>query len=123
MPGLDDPERVKELIKGQSKLELKAVEGSLYKTREEALAAIGGNESGDKEVFEINEKRTGGSPIQGFYVVQRSPVINGADLRNAQGVPNGQGLATRSFFSLSHLARRSWASGRGKISASCWPLF
>jgi preprotein translocase subunit SecD len=98
MPGLDNPERVKELIQGESRLELKPVEGSLYKTREEALAALGGNTASDKEVLEINEKRVGANSIQGFYIVDKAPLITGIDLRNAQGVPNGQGLGYKITF-------------------------
>jgi preprotein translocase subunit SecD len=99
MPGLDNPDRVKDLIKGTSKLELKAVEGPLYKTKEEAEAAIAG--ASDKEAIEINEKRTDGTSTQtGWYVVGKAPIISGADLRNAQGVPNGQGLGYKVNFQL-----------------------
>jgi preprotein translocase subunit SecD len=99
MPGLDNPERVKGLIQGTSKLELKAVEGPLYKTKEEAEAAIAG--ASDKEVLEINERRADGTSSQsGWYVVEKAPIISGADLRNAQGVPNGQGLGYKVNFQL-----------------------
>ncbi|MBI1764929.1 MAG: protein translocase subunit SecD [Acidobacteria bacterium] len=99
MPGLDNPDRVKELIKGQSKLELKAVVGTLYKTKEEAEAAIAG--ATDKEAVEINEKRNdGSSAMNGWYVVEKIPIVSGIDLRNAQGVPNGQGLGYKVNFQL-----------------------
>ena len=99
MPGLDNPERVKDLIKGESKLELKAVVGSLHKTKEEAEASIAG--ATDKEAVEINEKRADGtSSMNGWYVVEKTPVISGIDLRNAQGVPNGQGLGYKVNFQL-----------------------
>src|SRR5262249_249093 len=44
MPGIDDPERVKKLIQGQSKLEIRAVAsfGQRFATREEAEAALAG---------------------------------------------------------------------------------
>lgn len=99
MPGLDNPDRVKDLIKGDAKLELKAVVGTLYKTKEEAEATIAG--AGDKEALEINEKRTDGtSSMNGWYVVEKTPVVTGLDLRNAQGVPNGQGLGYKINFQL-----------------------
>lgn len=99
MPGLDNPDRVKELIRGESKLELKAVVGTLYKTKEEAEAAIAG--ASDKEALEINEKRTDGtSSVNGWYVVEKTPIVSGIDLRNAQGVPNGQGLGYKVNFQL-----------------------
>ncbi len=99
MPGLDNPDRVKELIKGTSKLELKAVVGTLYKTKEEAEASIAG--ATDKEAIEINEKRNDGtSAMNGWYVVEKIPIVSGIDLRNAQGVPNGQGLGYKVNFQL-----------------------
>jgi preprotein translocase subunit SecD len=101
MPGVDNPERVKELIKGEARLELKAVvpPGTLYRTREEAVASLGGTVPPDREVLSINEKRAGGSSFEGFYVVEKTPVITGADLRDARGVPAQQGGGYRVVFS------------------------
>src|SRR5215831_9987817 len=53
MPGVDNPERVKELIKGESKLEIRAVSGKKYATRAEAEATLAG--AADKEVLPYNE--------------------------------------------------------------------
>jgi preprotein translocase subunit SecD len=96
MPGVDNPERVKALIKGDSKLELKAVEGQIYPTYEAALAALGGTLPGDKEILPVQEKASANAPAgtppqTGFYVVEKTPIVTGTDLRNAQGVPSSQG--------------------------------
>lgn len=100
MPGVDNPERVKELIKGGTILELKAVvpPGQLYRTKEEALATITGQ--GDKEVLEISEPRQGKSPFQGWYIVEKKSVVTGNDLRNAQGIPAQTGAGYNVQFSL-----------------------
>ena len=104
MPGVDDPERVKELIKGEARLELKAVvpPGTLYRTEEEAKASLGGAVPQDKMILEINEKRSGGGTgsIAGYHVVDRTPVVTGIDLRDARGVPAQQGLGWRVSFNL-----------------------
>ena len=102
MPGVDNPERVKELIKGESKLELKAVvpPGTLYKTKEEALASLGGTLPGDRDILHISERRAGGSTFEGYYIVEKTPVISGADLRDARGVPAQQGAGYRVVFSV-----------------------
>ncbi len=104
MPGVDDPERVKELIKGEARLELKAVvaPGTLYKTEDEAKASLGGTVPPDKSILEINEKRGGGGSggIAGYYVVEKTPVVTGIDLRDARGVPAQQGLGWRVAFNL-----------------------
>jgi preprotein translocase subunit SecD len=100
MPGIDDPERVKALIKGQSKLEIRAVSGfgQKYATRAEAESALAG--ATDKEVLPYNEKRGDGSADTGFYVVEKAPVISGGDLRNARGVQSQQGFGFEVAFDL-----------------------
>ncbi len=100
MPGVDDPERVKKLIQGGTKLELMAVvpPGQLYRTKEEALATMTGQT--DKEVIEISEPRQGRSPLQGWYIVEKKPVVTGNDLRNAQGIPAQAGAGYNVQFSL-----------------------
>jgi preprotein translocase subunit SecD len=100
MPGIDDPERVKKLIQGQSKLEIRAVSsyGQKYATRAEAEATLAG--ATDKEVLPYNEKRGDGSADTGFYVVEKVPVITGADLRNARGIQSQQGFGYEVAFDL-----------------------
>ena len=106
MPGVDNPERVKELIKGQSKLELKSVEGSIYPTREAAQAAVGGAEPSDKQILPVKPKKSAATATtttpaeQGFYVVEKTPIVAGADLRNAQAIPNQQGIGYQINFQL-----------------------
>src|SRR5262245_3807021 len=100
MPGIDDPERVKKLIQGQSKLEIRAVSGygQKYATRAEAEATLAG--ATDKEVLPYSEKRRDGNADTGFYVVEKVPVITGADLRNARGVQSQQGFGFEVAFDL-----------------------
>ncbi|MEY4167014.1 MAG: hypothetical protein RIR52_838 [Acidobacteriota bacterium] len=102
MPGVDNPERVKELIKGQAVLELKAVvpPGTLYPNSDEAIAALGGAIPSDREVLPYNEVRSDGGVFSGFHVVEKTPVITGADLRDARGVPGQSGPGYRVSFSL-----------------------
>ena len=100
MPGIDDPERVKKLIQGESKLEIRAVSGygQKYATMAEAEAALAG--ATEKEVLPYNEKRGDGSADTGFYVVDKVPVITGADLRTARGVQSQQGFGYEVAFDL-----------------------
>lgn len=93
MPGVDNPERVKELIKGDSRLEIRAVDGGQnpqrFETLEQAQAALG--TATDKEVLPYRASRGDGSPETGYYIVQKTAVIDGNDMRDARGVPNQQG--------------------------------
>jgi preprotein translocase subunit SecD len=100
MPGIDDPERVKKLIQGESKLEIRAVAdfGQKHATRAEAEASLAG--ATDKDVLPYNEKRGDGRADTGFYVVEKVPVITGADLRSARGVQSQQGFGYEVAFDL-----------------------
>jgi preprotein translocase subunit SecD len=103
MPGVDNPDRVKELIKGEAQLELKAVvpPGTLYKSEEEAKAALGAEVPSDRQILRINEARAAGAgSIDGYYIVERTPIVTGIDLRDARGVPAQQGFGWRIAFNL-----------------------
>jgi preprotein translocase subunit SecD len=102
MPGVDDPQRVKELIKGEARLELKAVVPGtqLFSTMEEAVASLGGTIPSDRQVLPISEKRSDGTTIQGYYIVEKTPIISGNELRDARGIPAQQGLGYHVSFSV-----------------------
>lgn len=82
LPGVDDPARVKELIGTAAVLEITDVKDGPYPTREAALAQHGG-------VLPLNTKVVralprGGSDVEQWYLVSRSPVITGREMRNAR---------------------------------------
>ncbi len=96
MPGVDDPERVKVVLKVDSKLELKAVAPGtqLYPTEEAANATIVGDPS--KQVLKLVEDRSslGRDPRparEGYHIVEKTPIVSGLDLRNASARPGTQG--------------------------------
>ena len=73
MPGVDDPERVKELIGAEARLEIRAVAppAQKYDTREEAEIALAG--ATDKEVLKYSEKRGDGTADEGFLYSPKKP--------------------------------------------------
>ena len=99
MPGISDPERVKELLKAESRLELVHVVGppspnptQTFNTREEALESLGGTVPANKKVLpysERDEPTTGGSTDttaqkpKKWVVVEWPAVVDGRELRNA----------------------------------------
>ncbi len=114
MPGVDNPERVKELIKGEAKLEIRAVDVAnpqRFNTREEAMAALGG--AADKEVLPYNEKRGDGGADTGFYILEKSPVVTGVDLRDARGVQSQQGFGFEVDFSLKPIGAEKFGNWTG----------
>lgn len=106
MPGLQDPERVKGIIGGESRLELVAVIESpqqRYPTREAAIAALGGSIPSNRQVLPYNERdeptaASGQTPQptpqtnqpQSFVVVESPPVIVGSQLSRASAVNDGR---------------------------------
>jgi preprotein translocase subunit SecD len=97
MPGVDNPERVKELIKGESRLELKAVVPAtqVYPTKEAAEAAI--IDKNTQQVLKLTESRASvtGEPRaarEGWQIVEKLPIITGIDLRSANARQNSQGM-------------------------------
>jgi preprotein translocase subunit SecD len=79
LPGVDDPSRVKDIITKTGMLEIKQAFGSAYPTEQEAQAAAGG--LGDKMVLPGNS--IGSNGASGYYVVSRSSVVAGRDVRDA----------------------------------------
>jgi len=83
MPGVDDPGRVKQIIQTAAVLELYDVKGGPYQNREEALAQNNG-------VLPLGTKLIGtpataqGGKGGGVYLVARTPVVRGPDIRDAR---------------------------------------
>ena len=98
MPGLDNPERVKKLLNTDARLEIRAANAQKFDTAEQASASLAGD--ANKEVLPYREKQADGTMDTGFYIVDKLPVIDGGDLREARGVPNQQGFGFYVAFSL-----------------------
>ena len=104
MPGIQDPERVKQLLKAESKLELVKVVSppnpnlATYPTEEEAKATLGGIVPANRRVLPYSERAelaevAGQTQPQKKWVVVESPaVVDGNELRTASAT-QGQGGA------------------------------
>jgi preprotein translocase subunit SecD len=81
LPGEDDPAHVKAVIGQTAQLKIVAVEKQgPWKSKEEALSALGGILPLNTELLEYVSSVNGG----GWYLVKRSAVITGQDMRNAR---------------------------------------
>lgn len=86
LPGVDDPARVKGILQTSALLELCEVKGGPFASREAAISQHGG-------VMPLNTKlvrgtgRAGGGNEPAWYLLSRSPVITGRDLRDAKPMP------------------------------------
>ena len=82
LPGVDDPARVKQIMGTAAVLELSEVKDGPFTSPEQARAKHGG-------VLPLNTKlvpevRNPGETGQAWYLINRTPVITGRDLRNAR---------------------------------------
>ncbi len=113
MPGVENPERVKDLVKGESRLELMKIVSppnpqpvQTYPTKEAALQTIGGKESPTKKVLPYAERdetaktdpKTADQKPKQFVVVENPAVVDGNELRDASAV---QGKAGGSDYQIS----------------------
>jgi preprotein translocase subunit SecD len=111
MPGVTDPERVKSLLAGESRLELVHIisppspsPSQTYATKEEAIASLnsGGTIPPNRRVLPYSERAeptAAGSqkpdeqkPVK-WVVVESPAIINGTELRNASAVPTRAGAS------------------------------
>lgn len=88
LPGEGDPTRAKQVIQAGGQLELKLVEDpTTYPSEAAALAAHGGILPPNTEIVRgRNESRNAQNPQETgevWYVLSRTPVVTGRDLRNA----------------------------------------
>jgi preprotein translocase subunit SecD len=81
LPGVEDPARIKQILKTAAKLELFEVQDGPFSSREEALSSKGGVLGFGSQ---IKSAGRGGE----FYILARTPVVTGRDLRNAQAQPS-----------------------------------
>jgi preprotein translocase subunit SecD len=97
LPGVDDPGRVKDLIRATAFLEIKPVL-SVAPTEEALLAPTGGKVPEDDEVvpgdIEDLEGRVSGKE---YYLLKRASVVTGRDLRNARRSQDSYGQPAVSF--------------------------
>jgi preprotein translocase subunit SecD len=82
LPGVDDPERVKELIKVTAVLEWKLVQAGPAPDEATLLQATNGQVPDDAEVLKGDPKRGQG----GYYLVNKVAVVTGKDLRTVRQV-------------------------------------
>ena len=94
LPGIDDPKRVKDLIKSTAFLELKLVEQG-PSTDKNALAPNGVVPPGTELV---EEKAQTGQRQPSWYLVKHAAVITGRDLKNARPSRGQYGSSSVTFF-------------------------
>jgi preprotein translocase subunit SecD len=85
LPGVDDADRVRKLIKSTAFLEFRIVEGSPADSREALLAGLGGRVPDNLEILDGDVRDKAGSVVgKRYYAVQKRRTVTGRDLKNAR---------------------------------------
>jgi preprotein translocase subunit SecD len=120
MPGVDDPERVKNTLNADSNLELRlqAQGSSTYQTKEEAEAALKTlpGSPDQYEVFPYRERTAdGGASAEKWVVLEKSIVVTGLDMRDASARQAASGSSSYEIsFSLTPNGATRFADVTGK---------
>lgn len=131
MPGVQDPERVKNLLKGESRLELVHVISprspapvQTYDTREAAIASLnsGGTVPANRRVLQYQERMeptatensNEGKPTR-WVVVETPAIISGNEMRNASAV---QSPGSASDYQIQFALKKSGADKFGVWTGS-----
>ncbi len=84
LPGVDDPARVKAIIKTTAMLELKIVQDGPYSSREAALSAHGGILPPDAQLLPGKSESPGNAGAEEWYIVNQIAAVTGRDLSGAE---------------------------------------
>ncbi len=112
LPGVDDPARVKQILQTAAQLELDEVKGGPYASREEALAQNNG-------VLPLGTKLIGSANTDsnarggGVYLVTRTPVVRGPDIRDARAEQSQSTRGWQTAFVLSQDAAKRFSAFTG----------
>jgi preprotein translocase subunit SecD len=96
LPGVDDPERIKSMLKTAALLELYEVKNGPFKSEVEALASFNGVKPLGTKLMPSMKHGTDAQDA-GWYVVTAVPVITGRDLRDARASQDETGKAETNF--------------------------
>jgi preprotein translocase subunit SecD len=107
MPGVQDPERVKNLLQGESRLELVHIvsppspaPSQTYASEDEAKASLGGTVPANRRVLKYLERMDptdtanqgqAQQKLTKWVVVEVPAIIDGSELRNASAIPSRSG--------------------------------
>jgi preprotein translocase subunit SecD len=97
LPGVEETDRVKKLIEGTAKLELKLVTGGPSTSREALLAQTNGVPPPGQEVVTHTGINQNGSSFTEYLLVQKSAIISGEELQSAQRSSDSYGRPAVSF--------------------------
>ncbi len=113
LPNIDDPAHVKEILQTAAKLEWYDVKGGPYASREAALAQNNGVLPLGTKLIGNPSSDTNGRGGGGVYLVARTPIVTGPDIRDARPEQSQMGGGWETAFVLSQDAAKRFAAYTG----------
>ena len=104
LPGLSEPGRVMEILQMTALLEIQEVLDGPFMSREQTLSNNGGILPPNSEILSERTRSSGGQSLRQWYILTRTPVVTGRDLRNASAGRDPQTNQWEARFSLSREA-------------------
>jgi preprotein translocase subunit SecD len=98
LPGITDEARVKQVMQETAQLQIRLVKGGPYPSEAAARAQYGGILPEDSEILPGNSiGSNSGANSTGWYVLSRSAVVSGSDLRGAEPSTDNNGQTDVTF--------------------------
>jgi preprotein translocase subunit SecD len=113
LPGVDDPARVKQILQTAAVLELYEVKSGPFASRDAALAQTGGILPPGSKLIGSSSANSDSGASGGVYVVARTPVVRGTDLRNARAEQGQMANGWQTAFVLSQSAAKGFSTFTG----------
>jgi preprotein translocase subunit SecD len=101
LPGVRDPAHVMQILQMTAQLQLKEVLDGPFPSYQAALAAHSGILPANSEVLPYSSRGLNGQLSDEYYILSRTPVVTGRDLRNARATRDTQTAAWETAFVLS----------------------
>ncbi|MGO9936072.1 MAG: protein translocase subunit SecD [Terracidiphilus sp.] len=108
LPGIDDLDRVKNIIQSTARLEIHPVVGGPYQDEQAALGSVGNSLPPDEMIVHGSGALATGSDADSVYVLQRVPVVAGSDFRSADPGTSENGLRDVRFTLTNEAGDRFW---------------
>jgi len=94
LPGIDDPARVKDIIKSTAVLDIRLLSEGPFSSQDTALQAKAGQLDADQMLMQGRNEADGSET---WYIVSRIPAVRGTDLRSAQPTQDENGRPAVGF--------------------------
>ena len=104
LPGVSDPARIMGILQMTALLEIQEVLDGPFTSREQALSTNGGILPPNSEIQSERTRSSGGRSLRQWYILTRTPVVTGRDLRSASAGRDPQTNEWEARFSLSREA-------------------